>query len=146
MSSDSSDSDRDAKAFKLRSRKFFPIWKQKTISAASTKGYSKYLTEDVSVKSDTEIDNKEAEYIKEVDDTQRRIKKGELVKMKRMKKKSLAAAALLTKSVRSRDLKMLATCKQDPQKMYEKLCKKYGSEEDTDLTDLLDDFNQCKLK
>ena len=69
MSSDSRDSDTDAKAFKLRSRKLFPIWKQKTISAASTKGYSKYLTEDMSVKSDTEIDNKEVEYIKEVDDT-----------------------------------------------------------------------------
>ena len=62
MSSDSCDSDTDAKAFKLRSRKLFYIWKQKTISTASTKGYSKYLT-------DTEIDNKEVEYIKEVDDT-----------------------------------------------------------------------------
>ena len=78
-SDDSSDSGGNAKAFKLRSRKLFPIWKQKTISAASSKGYSKYLIEDVKVESDMEKDQKETEYINGVDDKQRRVKKGELV-------------------------------------------------------------------
>ena len=144
MTSDSSDLGKDAKAFKLRSRKLFPIWKQKTISTASSKGYSKYLIEDVKVESETEIDNKEVEYINEANDALRRVRKGELAKMKRMKRKSLEAAVLLTNSVRSKDLKMLANCKQDPHKMFEKLCKKYGSEEDTNLTGLLEDFNECR--
>ena len=30
--------------------------------------------------------------------------------------------------------------------MFDVLCKKYGSEEDKDLTDLLEDFKDCKLK
>ena len=40
---------------------------------------------------------------------------------------------------------MLAKCKNDPKAMFDKICKKYGSEEDTDLSDLLDDFNECVL-
>ena len=66
--------------------------------------------------------------------------------MKRNRKHSLEAAAMLTISVRSRDLKMLSKCKLNPKMMFDKICKKYGTEEDTDLTDLLDDFNECKLK
>ena len=30
--------------------------------------------------------------------------------------------------------------------MFDLLCKKYGTEEDEDLTDLLEDFEECKLK
>ena len=30
--------------------------------------------------------------------------------------------------------------------MYNVLCKKYASKEDEDLTDLIDDFKDCKLK
>ena len=145
MSSDSSTMS-ETKVCKLRSRKYFPIWKQKILSAASSKGYDKYLTTSVAVKTDAEIDAKEVDYINEADDKQRRIKKGELHKMKSERKKSLAAAEMLTNSVRSKDLKMLANCKLDPKKMFDKICKRYGSEEDTDLSDLLDDFNDCVLK
>ena len=146
MSSDSSDSGSDTKVYKLRSRRYFPIWKQKMLSSASSKGFDKYLLNDVQVKTEAEIDTKETEYINEADDNVRRVKKGELVQMKRERKKSLAAAAALTSSVRSKDLKTLAKCKLDPKKMFDTICKKYGSEEDTDLSDLLDDFNDCTLK
>ena len=146
MSSVSSSSDGDTKVYKLRSRRHFPIWKQKILSAASSKGYDKFLTSSVAVKTEMEIDAKEVDYINEVDDKQRRIKKGELNKMKNERKKSLAAAQMLTSSVRSKDIKMLASCKLDPKRMFDKICKKYGSEEDTDLSDLLNDFNECVLK
>ena len=53
---------------------------------------------------------------------------------------------MLTSSVRSKDLKTLAKCKLNPKAMFDVLCKKYGTEEDEDLTDLLEDFEECKLK
>ena len=146
MSSDSSDSGNDAKVYKLRSRRYFPVWKQKTLSAACSKGYEKYFTTSVVIKTEAEIDAKETDYINEVDEKVRRVKKGELAQMKRERKKSLEAANMLTSSVRTKDLKMLAKCKNDPKAMFDKICKKYGSEEDTDLSDLLDDFNECVLK
>ena len=146
MSSDSSESDRNTKVYKLRSRKNFQTWKQKTLSLASSKGYERFLLEDVSVDSDNEIDNKEADYINETDDDERRKKKVALSKAKKNKKKSLEAAAMLTCSVKSKDLKMIAKCKNNPFKMFEVICKKYGSREDSDLTELLDDFADCKLK
>ena len=144
--SSSSESEDDAKVYKLRSRSYFPIWKQKTLSMASSRGFEKYLSTSVPVNTEAEIDAKMAAYINETDDGARRVLKGELSQMKRARKKSLEAANMLTNSVRSKDLKMLANCKSDPKKMFDKICKKYGSEEDTDLSDLLDDFNECGLK
>ena len=86
------------------------------------------------------------DYIHETDDVKRRKLKGELSKMKRERRKSLAAAAMLTNSVKSKDLKMLSSCKMDPKKMFDKISKKYGSGEDTDLVNLLNDLKFCKLK
>ena len=146
MSSSSSESGNDAKVAKLRSRAYFPVWKQKMLSAASSKGYDKYLTLSVAIKTQAEIDAKEVEYINEPDEKDRRVKKGEWAQMKRERKKSLEAADMLISSVRSKDLKMLVKCKGDPKAMFERICKKYGTEEDTDLTDLLEDFNECVLK
>ena len=146
MSSDSSNSDSNTKVYKLRSRYYFPIWKQKTLSSASARGLDKFFTQNVTVKTETEVDTMETEYINETDDGKRRKLKGELNQMKRERRKSLAAAAMLTNSVKSKDLKMLSSCKINPKKLYDKICKKYGSEEDTDLTDLLDDFKESKLK
>ena len=120
MSSDSSDS-RDNKVFKLRSRRYFPMWKQKTLAAASSKGYEKYLLQAITIHSEVDIDAKEAQYINEADDGRRRVLKGELAKMKRERKKSLEAAEMLTNSIRSKDLKMLVKCKMDPKKMFETL-------------------------
>ena len=53
---------------------------------------------------------------------------------------------MLTSSVRSKDLKTLVKCKLNPKLIFDVLCKKYGSEEEEDLTDLLDDFKESKLK
>ena len=145
MSSDSSEAS-DTKVYKLRSRRHFPIWKQKTLSNASSRGFEQFFLKSKTVKTQDEIDILETDYINEPDETQRRIKKGELNKHKRERKKSLAAAAMLTSSVRSKDLKILAKCKLNPKLMFDAICKKYGSEEDSDLTDLLDDFKECKLK
>ena len=146
MSSSSSESEGNTKVYKLRSRTHFPAWKQKIISAASSKGFEKYLTSNVAVKTEAEIDQDEADYINEVDDHRRRVKRGLLSQAKRTRKKSLAAAEMLTNSVRSKDLKMLSKCKLDPKAMFDKICSKYGTEEDTDLSDLLEDFNECTLK
>ena len=144
--SSNSDSDDHMKVYKLRSRRGFPIWKQKIMSVASAKGFDHYLTTNVAVKTQGDIDTKEIEVINETDDDARRVKKGELTKWKRERKRSLAAAEMLTSSVRSKDLKTLAKCKLNPKLMFDVLCKKYGSEEDEDLTDLLDDFKECKLR
>ena len=144
--SSSSESEGEVKVSKLRSRTYFPIWKQKALSATSLKGWDRYLTNAVVIKTQAEIDIKEANYINEVDDKVRRVKKAELNQMKRERNKCLEAADMLTRSIRSKDLKMLSKCKGDPKAMFDKICKKYGTEEDTDLTDLLDDFNNCVLK
>ena len=84
--------------------------------------------------------------INEANDETRGILKGELNKMKRERKRSLAAAEMLTSCVRNKDLKALAECKLNPFLMFEVLTKKYGSEEDEDLTDLHEDFKECKIK
>ena len=69
-----------------------------------------------------------------------------LAKMIKTRRKSLNAAAMLTSSVRSRDLKRLSKCGKDPKKMYDLLCNRYGKQEDTDLSELIEDFEACKLK
>ena len=120
MSSDS-DSDRDTKVYKLRSRKNFPSWKQKTLSMASSKGYERFLLEDVAIKSEDDIDDKEIEMIEETDPDKRRKLKAELAKMTKTRKKSLNAAAMLTSSVKSRDLNIFSKCGKDPKKMYDLL-------------------------
>ena len=145
MSSSSSESGNKTKAYKLKSRKHFPIWKQKTLATANLKGFAKYLTQNVTISSEADIDLKEMDYINEVDDGKRRKLKGELSQMKRIRQKSLDAAEMLTNSVRSKELKMLGKCKHNPKAMFEKICKNYGTEEEIDLTDLLEDFNTCKL-
>ena len=64
-SSDSS-SERNTKVCKLRSRKNFPHWKQKTLSTASSKGFKRFLLEDVKIKSEAELDQKKAGYVENV--------------------------------------------------------------------------------
>ena len=147
MSSDSSEaSNNTTRVYKLRSRRHFATWKQKALSNASSRGFDQFLVNNVPVKTQTELDTEEQAYINETDEGQRRIKKGQLSKMKRERKKSLAAAEMLTNSVRSKDLKILAKCRLNPKAMFDAICKKYGSEEDSDLTDLIEDFKECKLK
>ena len=146
MPSDSSDSGENMRVFKLRSRRSFPTWKQKIMSVASAKGFDQYITNNIAVKTQAELDLKETDMINESNEDARRVMKGELTKWTRERNRSLKAAEMLTSSVQSKDLKTLAKCKLNPYLMFETLCKKYGSEEDEDLTDLLDDFNDCKLK
>ena len=146
MSSDSSNSDENTKVYKLVSKKKFPIWKQKMMSTASSKGFDKYLLNDVTVKTQDELDAKETQYINEPDETTRRVLKGELAKETRERKRSLAAAELIIVNVREGDLKKLKNCKLNPKLMFDVLTKKYGTEEDEDLDELLDDFKNCKLK
>ena len=145
MSSDS-DSQHNTKVYKLRSRKNFPSWKQKTLSMASSKGYERFLLEDVTIESEDDIDDKEIAMIEETYPDKRRKLKAELAKMTKIRKKSLNAAAMLTSSVKSKDLKMLSNCGKDPKKMYDLLCNRYGKQDDTDLTELTQDFRACKLK
>ena len=137
--SDSSNSDENTKVYKLVRKKKFPIWKQKMMSTASSKGFDKYLLNDVTVKTQDELDAKETQYINEPDETTRRVLKGELVK-ERERKRSLAAAELIIVNVREGDLKKLKNCKLNPKHMFDVLTKKYGTEEDEDLDELLDDF------
>ena len=113
---------------------------------ASSKGYERFLLEDVKVEDDVVIDQKETDYINETDIDKRRKLKSELTKMMKVKEKSLKAAAMLTCSVKDSDLKMLARCKKNPKKMFEMICDKYGNREDSDLTELMDDFSNCKLQ
>ena len=108
MSSDSSESGDATKVFKLRSRRSFPIWKQKIMSVASAKGFDQYLTKSIPIKTQAEIDAKEIDQINEADEDVRRVKKGELTKWKRERSRSLKAAEMLTSSVKSKDLKMPA--------------------------------------
>ena len=73
--------------------------------------------------------------INETDGNARRVKKGELSKWKRERKRSLAATAMLTSSIKSKDLTMLEKCKLNIKLMSDVLCKKYGIKEDnTSLT------------
>ena len=110
----SSESDENTKVYKLRSRAEFPVWKQKVISIASAKGFDQYLTTNLPVKTQAELDNKELDMISEVNDDARRILKGELTKWKRERKRSLAAADMLTSSVRSKDLKNTCEMQVEP--------------------------------
>ena len=80
MSSDSNESSDGMKVYKLKSRRGFPTWKQKIMSVASAKGYNHYLTTNVTVRTQTELDEKETQVINEIDDDVRRVKKGELTK------------------------------------------------------------------
>ena len=107
LSSDSSDTDAKANVYKLCSKKAFPIWKQKIISAASSKGYDQFLLKDVTVKTQDELDTLETDYINETDDAKRRKLKGELSKHKRERTRSLAAADLIISNVRDKGLKKL---------------------------------------
>ena len=66
-------------------------------------------------------------------------------KMKKIRRKSLAAASTLMNSVRSKDLKMLKKCKRDPKKMFDVICAKYGNKEDSDLTLLLATTKCCTM-
>ena len=61
-----SSSERNTKVYKLRSRKNFPSWKQKTLSTASSKGFKRFLLEDVKIKSEAELDQKKAGYVENV--------------------------------------------------------------------------------
>ena len=146
MSSDSSKSEQNTKVYKLKSRKNFQAWKQKTLSLASSKGYERFLLENVKVYSEADIDKVVEDYLDEVDEKERRKLKNQVDKMKKERKKSLAAAALLTMSVKSKDLKMLSKCKKDPKKMFDAIVKKYGTEEESDLAELMDDLKHCTLK
>ena len=49
-----------------------------------------------------------------------------LTRIMTARKKSLAAAAMLTCSVKTRDLKMLSKCKKNPKKMFDLIYSKYG--------------------
>ena len=81
--SSNSDSDDHMKTYKLRSRRGFTVWRQKVMSVASAKGYDQYLTSDLKVKTQAELDSKENEMINEIDDARIIILKGELAKLKR---------------------------------------------------------------
>ena len=65
MAYENSDSEHNTKVYKLKSRKNFPSWKQKTLSLASSLGYERFLLGDVVVKTEDEVDAKEEEYIEE---------------------------------------------------------------------------------
>ena len=78
MSSDSSESERNKKFYLLKSRKNFHIWKEKTLSNASSQGFERFLLEDVKVDTDSDIEKKEEEYIAKDDDNLRRKLRGEL--------------------------------------------------------------------
>ena len=67
MSSDSSDSGDHTKVYKLKSRKNFPAWKQKTLSLASSKGHERFLLKTVKVPTEDEVNGKEQDYIQETD-------------------------------------------------------------------------------
>ena len=107
--SDSSDSEEhNTKVYKLRSRKNFHSWKQKTLSLASSKGYERFLLEDVKVEKESEIEAREAAYIAEKDIDRRRKLKSEWGKALKVRRQSLKAAAMLTCCIKDRDLKMLS--------------------------------------
>ena len=146
MSSDSSNAEENTKVYKIRSKKGFPIWKQKIMSVASSKGFEQYLTKDIAIKTQDELDNLETAFINKNDDAKRRVMKGELAKYKRERKRSLAAAELITINVRNKDLKKMTKCKHDPKQMFKVLPKKDANKEDEDLDDLLDNFKICKLR
>ena len=82
MSSESSDTETHTKVYKLKSRKNFQEWKQKTLSLASSKGYEMFLLGPVAVKTETGIDQKEMDYINETDDVKSKKIRKELSKFK----------------------------------------------------------------
>ena len=43
-------------------------------------------------------------------------------------------------------MKILNRCKNNPKKMWDVICRKYGAEEDEDLNVLLDSLNHYNLK
>ena len=146
MSDLSSDEGHNTKVYKLKSRKTFPKWKQKTLSLARSKGYDRFLLNDVKVKSEAEIEVLEDEYHAETDSTLKALKKRIASKAIKERKLYMRAATVLTLSVRTKDLKILNKCKDNPKEMWDALARKYGAEEDADLNDLLDSFNHCNLK
>ena len=81
------------------------------------------MLNDVPIKTQAEFDTLEIDYINETDDSGRRKLKAELSKHKRERRRSLAAADLITSNVRDKDLKKLAKCKLNPKLMFEVLSK-----------------------
>ena len=78
MSSDSSDyGTSSAKVYKLKSRKTFPAWKQKTLSLAKSKGYERFLLSEVPIKTEVELEAEETTYLGLTDAGARAIKKRE---------------------------------------------------------------------
>ena len=146
MSDTSSNEGYNTKVYKLKSRKNFPEWKQKTLSLAKSKGYDRFLLNSVVVKTETEIEVLEDDYHAEQDAVLKASKKRIASKAKKERKAFLRAATVLAMSVRTKDLKIINKCKGDPKEMMDALCKKYGAEEDADLNDLLNSFNYCNLK
>ena len=144
--SNTSESGANTKVYKLKSRRNFQSWKQKTFSMASSKGYERFLLEDVKIEDADDIELMEEGYINEGDEDNRRKKRNLWKRAKKLRKNSLEVAAMLTCSIMSKDLKMIAKCNNNPYKMFEVISKKYRKREDTDLTELLDDFENCKLK
>ena len=70
--SDSDESEHDpVRSYKLKSRRDFAAWKQKTLSLASSKGLEHYILNDVSVESESDLDQKEEAMINESDTNQR---------------------------------------------------------------------------
>ena len=63
MSSDDSDSERNTKVYKFKSRKNFQVWKQKTLSMPSTRGLERFLLNDVPVNTEQEIEVKLYDYV-----------------------------------------------------------------------------------
>ena len=78
-----SNSDDHTKINKLRCRRGFPNWKQQIMLVANAKGFDQYLTTNIVVKTQAELDAKEIELINEINDDSRKMKKGELTKWKR---------------------------------------------------------------
>ena len=106
MASDSSDSEyHKTSVYKLRGRKNFHSWKQKTLSMASSKGYERFLLENVKVEDEDDIELKKEDYIDKDDADKRRKLKSEWSKMARDRRNSLKSVMMLTCSVRDKDLR-----------------------------------------
>ena len=120
MSSDSDEgtSSRGGSYIKLRSRKKFAEWKRKTEALASQQGYKRYLTTNVAVVSESDLEDLWAKVEAETDTGKQKQLKIKFLKKKGERKLNATASCMLMMAVPAALSKKLEAHSEDPFKMF----------------------------
>ena len=137
-----------SKGIKLRSRKGFLTWKNRTLAYADAGGFKKFLLTDQNVLSEDEIDTLNVDYINidPADVRGSKLAKKAWEDEKKKRKSAAKAKSMMTLScstnAASRKIGLCAS----PKAMFDALCEMYGRQNESDLTRLVQDIDDMKMK